>query len=205
MTRPTSQTPTPVSARNGFGAASQFGREAYAQGAAPSYPCTPLPPPRQHLGAAIHTPGMATTHLMAYPRAHHPPTSFLHTPIESRSPHIRPMSISQASRPLSTIPNTPLSVHGPNNPLSAPSLATTPSQLHTPNKVAQIMPKLGSVIQPDSMQLANVCALRELGGQDCFVGKALSPAILCYSISTDGRMHIHQVLQRASVLCLCEG
>ncbi|KAL1754249.1 P-loop containing nucleoside triphosphate hydrolase protein [Schizophyllum commune] len=202
---PSRQAPTPVSARNGFGAASQFGREAYAQGAAPSYPCTPPSPPRQHLGGTIHTPGMAATHLMAYPRARHPPTSFLHTPMESRSPHIRPMSISQASRPLSTIPDTPLSVHGPNNPLSAPSLAATPSQLHTPNHVAQIMPKLGSVIQPDSMQLANVCPLRELGGQDCFVGKALSPATLCYSISIDGHMHIHRVIRRATVLCLCEG
>ncbi|KAI5885343.1 P-loop containing nucleoside triphosphate hydrolase protein [Schizophyllum commune H4-8] len=204
-TSSTPQTPTPISARNGFGAASQFGREAYAQGAAPSYPCTPLPPPRQHLGAAVHTPGIAATHLMAYPRAHHPPTTFLHTPLESRSPHVRPLSVSQASRPPSSIPNTPLSVHPTNHPLIAASSAATPRPLHTPNRVAQIMPKPGSVIQPDSMQLANQCALRELGGQNCFVGKALSPAILCYSISTDGNMQIHKIIRRASVLCLCEG
>ncbi|KAL1659929.1 P-loop containing nucleoside triphosphate hydrolase protein [Schizophyllum commune] len=201
----TSMTPTPFSARRDLGAASRVAREAYAQGVASSYPRTPLPQPRQHPPAAIPTPTMAPARPMAYPHAHHTPTTFLHTPIETRSPHIRPVSVAQASRPPLSIPNTPLSVHRPNPPLSAPSLAATPSRLHTPNHVAQIMPKLGSVIQPDSMQLANVCALRELGGQDCFVGKALSPAILCYSISTDGRMHIHQVLQRASVLCLCEG
>ncbi|KAL1660998.1 P-loop containing nucleoside triphosphate hydrolase protein [Schizophyllum commune] len=177
--------------RRDLGAASRVAREVYAQGAASSYPRTPLPQPHQHPPAANPTPTMAHARPMAYP--------------QSRSPHIRPMSISQASRPPSTIPNTPLSIHGPNPPLSAPSLAATPSRLHTPNHVAQIMPKLGSVIQPDSMQLANVCPLRELGGQDCFVGKALSPATLCYSISIDGHMHIHRVIRRATVLCLCEG
>ncbi|KAL1709284.1 hypothetical protein EV121DRAFT_276414 [Schizophyllum commune] len=83
--------------------------------------------------------------------------------------------------------------------------SATPSPLHTPNNVAQTMPKPGTIIQPDTMQLVNRCALRDLGGQDCFVGKALSPAILCYSTGADGRMYILKVISRASVVCLCEG
>ncbi|KAI5891293.1 uncharacterized protein SCHCODRAFT_01096922 [Schizophyllum commune H4-8] len=107
--------------------------------------------------------------------------------------------------PPSSIPNTLLPVHSPNHYLTSASSAATSSQLQTPNNVAQIMPKPRSVIQLGSMQLANHCALRELGGQDCFVGKALSPAILCCSISTNEHMQIHNVTRRASVLCLCEG